>query len=70
MDANGEEANGTRWIKKTTENGSCCSIRDRTGEAVNPHVFRIAPQRQLDYSAIQRLIKESAQLISVKTSEE
>ncbi len=41
-----------------------------TGEAVNPHVFRIAPQRQLDYSAIQRLIKESAQLISVKTSEE
>ena len=40
------------------------------GEPVNPYVVRIAPQRGLDYANIQRLIKESAELISVKKSED
>jgi hypothetical protein len=37
-----------------------------TGEPVNSYVFRIEPQRGLDYFAIQRFIKKSAELISAK----
>lgn len=41
-----------------------------TGERVNPYVVRIAPQNGLDYANIQRLIRQSADLISAKKSEE
>ncbi len=40
------------------------------GEPVNTYVFRIEPQRETDYSAVQRLIKESAERITAKKPEE
>jgi len=35
------------------------------GEPVNSYVFRIAPQREPDYTKVQRLIIESAKLITL-----
>jgi hypothetical protein len=40
------------------------------GEPVNSYVFRIEPQRETDYSAVQRLIRESAERITAKKPEE
>lgn len=40
------------------------------GVAVNPHVVQIAPQDGPDYGSIQRSIRESAELVSGKKSEE
>jgi hypothetical protein len=40
------------------------------GEAVNPHVIRIAPQCGPDYASIQRSIRESAEFVSAKKSSE
>lgn len=40
------------------------------GEPVNSYVFRIEPQREPDYSALQRSLKESAQRIAAKKLEE
>ena len=41
-----------------------------TGEPVNPHVFRIAPQRAPDFAKMQQLIRESAERMSAKKPEE
>ena len=40
------------------------------GELVNSYVIRIEPQRETDYSAVQRLIRESAERITAKKPEE
>jgi hypothetical protein len=40
------------------------------GEPVNSYVIRIEPQRETDYSAVQRLIRESAERITAKKPEE
>lgn len=39
------------------------------GEPVNSYVFRIEPQRETDYGAVQRKIKELAELITIKKPE-
>ena len=36
------------------------------GEMVNPHVHRSKPEREPDYAAMQRLIKQSAEDIAGK----
>lgn len=41
-----------------------------TGEAVNPYVFQIAPQREPDYATLHRLIKEAGQPTSVEKPED
>ncbi|HEY6421493.1 MAG TPA: hypothetical protein VIX59_21050 [Candidatus Binataceae bacterium] len=40
------------------------------GEPVNSYVFRIEPQRETDYGAVQRLIRELAERITAKKPEE
>jgi hypothetical protein len=40
------------------------------GEPVNSYVFRIEPQRETDYGAVQRMIRESAERIAAKKPEE
>ncbi len=39
------------------------------GDAVNPHVYRVAPQREPDFAKINQFIKESGEQFSVKKSE-
>ena len=40
------------------------------GEPVNSYVFRIEPQRQPDYTAVERLMRQLAERITAKKAEE